>query len=59
MHVPPSLRVVLAVTLATFVLCLIGLQAERRVAKRSDVEPAAETELSVDVSGSLTAAHAR
>jgi len=57
MHVSSNVRVVLAVTLLTFVICLIGLRAERKSTNRSAASPAAETELSVDASGSLTASH--
>jgi hypothetical protein len=58
MHISSSLRVVLAVTVLTFVLCILSLRAERYATQRA-AEPASETELSVDPSGSLTASHTR
>lgn len=59
MHVSSNLRVVIAVTLLTFLICFIGLRAERGLIKPSAASPAAETDLSVDASGSLTASHSQ
>jgi hypothetical protein len=57
MHVSSNFRVVLAAALLTFVICLLGLRAERSLTRHPTAPPASDTELSVDASGSLTASH--
>lgn len=59
MHASSRLRVVLAVALITFAILFFGARAERDEKHRSGAQTANETELSVDASGSLTAAHAQ